>query len=167
MLRPAHTQTEAEFMPKGGRELLLQIIQDPTDLSEIVTSQKSEQDWKAALAPWTDRLGEKELLTLTAYLAVNMPLDGPTIAAAEKQGDLRAALPPDGGELAWTNCQFCHSLFSSYLTQQRDVPGWLGMFQSPFHQELKMSSKERETFARYSAINMPMAVEDVPEDLRF
>jgi hypothetical protein len=41
------------------------------------------------------------------------------------------------------------------------------MFLSPFHRELKMSPREREEFARYSALNMPMRIEDVPEDLRF
>ena len=30
-----------------------------------------------------------------------------------------------------------------------------------------MTEAERETFARYSAINMPIPFEDVPEDLRF
>ena len=41
------------------------------------------------------------------------------------------------------------------------------MFQSPFHRELKMTAQEREELARYSAINMPMKIEDVPPDLRF
>ena len=76
--------------------------------------------------------------------------------------DLAAALPRDGRELAWNECQFCHSLFASHLTQNRDVQAWLNMFQSPFHRELKMTAQEREEFARYSAINMPMKVEDVP-----
>jgi hypothetical protein len=30
-----------------------------------------------------------------------------------------------------------------------------------------MTEKERKTFARYSAINMPIPYEKVPEDLRF
>jgi len=30
-----------------------------------------------------------------------------------------------------------------------------------------MSAKERETFAVYSAINMPIPYQDVPEDFRF
>ena len=41
------------------------------------------------------------------------------------------------------------------------------MFESPFHREIKMSTQQREIFARYSAINMPMRVEDVPAELRF
>ena len=30
-----------------------------------------------------------------------------------------------------------------------------------------MDEKERETFALYSAVNMPMKYEDVPPELRF
>jgi hypothetical protein len=41
------------------------------------------------------------------------------------------------------------------------------MFLSPFHREMKMSAQEREEFARYSELNMPMKFEDVPEELRF
>ena len=41
------------------------------------------------------------------------------------------------------------------------------MFMSPFHRELKMTPAEREEFSRYSALNMPMKVEDVPAELRF
>ena len=47
------------------------------------------------------------------------------------------------------------------------MQGWRNIFLSPFHRELKMTAQEREKFARYSAINMPMKFEDVPEDLRF
>ena len=93
-----------------------------------------------------------------------MPLPKATLQQAAKRGDIASALPPDGRELAWNQCQSCHSLFSSYLTQDRDVQGWRNMFLSPFHRELKMTPQEREEFSRYSAINMPMKIEDVPED---
>jgi hypothetical protein len=53
------------------------------------------------------------------------------------------------------------------LTQRRNAQGWRNMFLSPFHRELKMNPQEREEFARYSALNMPMRIEDVPQDLRF
>ena len=53
------------------------------------------------------------------------------------------------------------------MTQERDVRAWLNMFQSPLHRELKMTAQERDEFARYSAINMPMKIDDVPKDLRF
>jgi hypothetical protein len=108
-------------------------------------------------------LTERELATLAAYLAVNMPLPDEVV----KRGKLASALPPDGRDLAWTQCQSCHSLFASHLTQKRPVQGWRNMFLSPFHRELKMTPQEREEFARYSALNMPMKIEDVPPDLRF
>jgi hypothetical protein len=77
------------------------------------------------------------------------------------------ALPADGQALAENTCQSCHSIFTSYLTQSRDVQGWRSIFLSPFHRELKLAEREREEFARYSAINMPMKVDDVPSDIRF
>ena len=46
-------------------------------------------------------------------------------------------------------------------------PGWLVVFASPFHKDIPMSQTEREIFADYSAINMPMRVEDVPPEMRF
>jgi hypothetical protein len=98
---------------------------------------------------------------------VNMPLPAGALDEATGKGDLASALPPDGRELAWFGCQSCHSLFAGYLTQRRDVQAWQNEFQAPFHRQLKMSAQEREEFCRYSAINMPMKVDDVPPDLRF
>jgi hypothetical protein len=88
-----------------------------------------------------------------------MPLAAPPGSADQ--------LPRDGRDLAWEQCQSCHSLFAGYLTQSRAAVGWRNMFLSPFHRQLKMTPQEREEFARYSEINMPMKVEDVPPDLRF
>jgi len=113
------------------------------------------------------QLGEREVGELAAYLAVNLPLPEGAVQQAESQGDIGSALPADGRELAWTQCQFCHSLFSGYLMQQRDAQGWRSVFLSPFHRGLKMTAQQRETFARYSAINMPMKVDDVPAALRY
>jgi hypothetical protein len=114
-------------------------------------------------------LSETEQRTLAAYLAINMPVPDPAGVAAKaaKPEDLGAALPRDGRELGWEECQFCHSLFTSHLTQDRDVQAWMNMFQSPFHRGLKMTPQERHEFSHYSAINMPMKIEDVPADLRF
>jgi len=53
------------------------------------------------------------------------------------------------------------------LLYSDSVQGWLNTFQTPFHREIEMTAQQRETFARYSAINMPMKVEDVPPELRF
>ena len=61
-----------------------------------------------------------------------------------------------------TGARTCHSLFAGYLMQDRELQGWRNIFLSPFHREMKMSPQEREEFARYSALNMPMKIEDVP-----
>ena len=159
-----------DFMPKGGKALLLQLLGHPLDtveLHKIAQTKHTAEAWKTSLAPKMGAMSDRERRTLAGYLAVNMPLAEKTLAADEAKGDVTAALPPDGQELAMNNCQFCHSVFSGYLMIDRDVQGWLGTFEAPFHREIKMTEIERETFARYSAINMPMKFEDVPEDLRF
>lgn len=169
-ISPASGQATADFMPKGGKTLLLEMLGQPPDaaaLRKIATATRDTQQWLAFVAAQEGPMSERQRRTLADYLAVNMPVAAADLDAAEKTGDITLALPPDGRELAWNQCQFCHSLFASHLTQDRDVAAWLAMFQSPFHREIKMTARERETFARYSAINMPMKIEDVPEDLRF
>ena len=167
---PAYAQEDFGFMPKGGKTLFLDAFgasPDPAVLAETAAVGRSEADWSELLAARKTGLSDKELRTLAAYLAVNMPLAREALDAATKAGDIATALPPDGRELAWHRCQSCHSLFAGYLTQDRDLQGWQNIFQSPFHRELKMSAEEREEFSHYSVINMPMKFEDVPEDLRF
>ena len=153
-------------MPKGGRALLLDLLGAPATLAElrsIVQARRTEPEWRNFFAARKPALSEREQATLTTYLTVNLPLS----ADAAARDDLAAALPPDGRELAWNGCQNCHSLFAGYLTQDRDVQAWRNVFLSPFHRELKMSPQEREEFARYSALNMPLKIENVPPDLRF
>ena len=155
-----------DFMPKGGRALLLEMLGTPPNTAElrgIVQAHRTEAEWRDFIAARGKAMTEQQLATLAAYLVVNMPLP----EDAMKRGDLVSALPPDGRDLAWNGCQGCHSLFASHLTQIRDIQGWRNIFLSPFHRELKMSPQEREEFSRYSAINMPMKIEDVPQDLRF
>lgn len=169
-LAPALAQVSFDFMPKGGKILLLQLLGDPPDAGElrkITGARRNEQEWTKILAPKKGAMSDNELRTLANYLAVNIPLAEGALVEAEKKGDVSAALPPDGQQLAVNQCQFCHALFSSYLVHDRDATGWLGTFMTPAHHGLQMTEKERETFARYSAINMPMKIEDVPEDLRF
>jgi mono/diheme cytochrome c family protein len=154
------------FMPKGGRALLLDWLgakPDTEELRRIVQARRTEGEWRDFVGTRKHALSERQVATLAAYLVVNLPLpDG-----AQRAPDPAALLPRDGRDLAWEQCQPCHSLFTSHLTQDRDVQAWRNMFQSPFHRELKMTPREREEFARYSALNMPMKIEDVPRDLRF
>jgi hypothetical protein len=154
------------FMPKGGRALLLDLLGAPPDqveLRAIAQARRTEPQWLDFVAARKKSLTERELATLAAYLAVNMPLSDDAL----KRDNLASALPPDGRDLAWNGCQSCHSLFASHLTQKRNAQGWRNIFLSPFHRELNMNPQEREEFARYSALNMPMKIEDVPQDLRF
>lgn len=160
---------DESFMPKGGRALLVELLGPRPRVEEfrqIASARNTDAQWSQFVASRAKPATEREKATLAAYLSVNMPLPAATLQAV-KADTIAAALPRDGRELAWNQCQFCHSLFSSHLTQNRDVQGWRNMFLSPFHRELKMTPQEREEFARYSAINMPMKVEDVPPELRF
>jgi hypothetical protein len=159
-----------DFMPKGGKALLLELLGtplDPAELRKLTQARHTEAEWRAIVARRGKAFTDRQLATLAAYLAVYMPLAPAGTKDAAKSGDLSSSLPPDGRELAWKQCQSCHSLFASHLTQDRDAQGWRNMFLSPFHREMKMSPQEREEFARYSALNMPMKFEDVPEELRF
>lgn len=166
---PAVAQEDEKFMPKGGKTLFLELADSPraAELREIGGVSRTEAEWRGFLVERHKMLSEREVSELAGYLAVNLPLPEGAVQQAESSGDIASALPPDGRELAWTQCQFCHSLFTSYLTQQRDAQGWRSTFLSPFHRGLKMTVQQRETFARYSAINMPMKVDDVPAALRY
>jgi hypothetical protein len=157
-------------MPKGGKSLFVDVfgdVPDPAMLDWMSDAARSDAAWIGLLAKKNASLSETEAHTLAAYLAVNLPLPRDSLDAAVQAGDIASALPPDGRELAWNGCQSCHSLFAGYLTQDRDLRGWQNMFLSPFHRELQMTPQERDEFSRYSTINMPMKIDDVPEDLRF
>lgn len=160
---------DPSFMPRGGRTLLVERLgasPRADEMRRLLGTTRSEPEWAAWVAAGPAPASERERATLVAYLATHLPL--PAAATSSRSAeDLLAALPRDGRDLAWQQCQFCHSLFTSHLTQRRDEQGWRNMFLSPFHRELKMTAREREEFARYSAINMPMRIEDVPEELRF
>jgi hypothetical protein len=165
----ALSQLDPGFMPKGGKTLLIELFGSSAEsaLQGVLKSRRSEEEWRAALGDHARKLSDNEQRTLAAYLAVNMPLQSEAFEQLKKPGELERILPRDGRELAWFECQSCHSLFTSHLTQDRSLQAWLNMFQSPFHRGLKMTAQERDEFARYSAINMPMKIEDVPRDLRF
>jgi len=159
----ALAQAEGEdiaFMPKGGRTLLLELMgASSAQLRGVAQERRTEAQWREFVDTQKKPMSQKERATLAAYLFVNMPV-APAVQGA-------TALPPDGRDLAWDGCQNCHSLFAGYLTQDRELQGWRNIFLSPFHRDLKMSPQEREEFARYSALNMPLKIENVPPDLRF
>lgn len=160
LLALAAAGEDFNFMPKGGRALLVQAVgASSPQMRSIVQEKRTEAQWREFVDAQKKPMTERERTTLAAYLAVNMPV------AAPVQGAVR--LPRDGRDLAWEECQSCHSLFSSFLTQARAAQGWRNMFLSPFHRVMKMTAQEREEFARYAEINMPMKIDEVPPDLRF
>jgi hypothetical protein len=159
-----------DFMPAGGKTLLLGVLekkQSNSLFTELAGPKRSTAEWSAILSAGQYGLKEKETMTLAAYLSVNMPFEPAKPDLLRPGENLAVMLPPDGRELAWNGCQSCHSFFAGYLTQDRNVEGWQNMFLSPFHREVKMTPQEREELSQYSAINMPMKMDDVPEDLRF
>ncbi len=166
----AAAQLDFGFMPRGGKAILLELLATSPAGRELIKASpagKSDKDWKRAVAALATGLRDKELQTLAAYLSVSAPFGASVGEKASQPDEVAPLLPMDGRELAWEYCQSCHSLFSGYLTQERDTRAWLNTFESPFHREVQMTQKQREEFARYSAINMPMKIEDVPEELRF
>lgn len=163
-------QQDFGFMPRGGKSILLDLLATTPAARELVTDSpagRSEEDWRQHVTGVAAGLGDKEQKTLAAYLSTSAPFDAAVSQKAAQPNEVAPLLPMDGRELAWEYCQSCHSLFSGYLTQDRDARAWLNTFQSPFHREVRMSRQQHEEFARYSAINMPMKFEDVPEELRF
>lgn len=166
-LLPAAAQDDESFMPKGGKTLFLEAAGTSAakELREIGNAKRSETEWRDYWSAQHKSSSEREVAEIAAYLAVNLPLPEGTLEQAGS--DVASALPDDGRQLAWKECQFCHSLYSGYLMQQRDVQGWRSVFLSPFHKNLKLTAQQRETFARYSAINMPMKSSDVPAALRY
>lgn len=160
-------QPDFGFMPDGGRETLMRLAQSSAlDLASVTARTATEEEWSATIMAADPRLAADVVATLAAYLAINMPIEPPPSPGAGID-EIAAQLPMDGKELAIENCQFCHSFFTGYLVHDRDAEGWRAVFKSPFHLELPMSAKQRETFARYSETNMPLAFDKVPPELRF
>ena len=105
------------FMPKGGRALLVELrgrVVAPT--ARIAQERRTEAQWREFVDAQKKPMTEQERATLAAYLAVNMPL-----SPARRRA--RPQLPRDGRDLAWEECQSCHSLFAGYLTQGRGRAG--------------------------------------------
>lgn len=148
------------FMPDGGRESFARVFASADAQAWAVAQALSAEDWAAEVATRAPDLDADQAQTLASYLAVIAPLEVEIDA-------LPAALPPDGRDLALAQCQSCHGLFSGYLMHRRDAAGWLSTFASPFHSGIPMTEAEKAVFADYSAINMPMRLEDVPPELRF
>jgi len=162
----ATAQEDMAFMPDGGKTHLLSIFPEE-DLYDIAMTERTTEEWMTFLDGTSSELTDAQKQTLAEYLELNLPLAEAEYADAKKASNMAMAFPADGKELAIANCQFCHSFFTGYLMQDRDLQGWRNVFVPPFHKELDMNEIERETFSRYSAINMPLKFDEVPPELRF
>ncbi len=160
--------TGYEFMPPGGRTLLLGLLarDGGAPLADVAARSESAEAWLEWAAAQDSEMKETALSTFAGYAALNFPLNDVLLKTIAETGDA-VLLPADGKDLAIAQCQFCHALFSGYLMHDRDEVGWKGTFKAPFHAEIPMTEVERDTFAHYSALNMPLRFEDVPPELRF
>jgi len=149
-----------DFMPDGGRALFSVVFTDAASQARALAQDRTAEDWENEIAKTAPTLAANQAKTLAAYLSVIAPRE-------MSDAETATALPPDGRDLALTQCQSCHSLFSGYLMHRRDSVGWMATFASPFHSGIPMTDTEKMIFADYSAINMPMRFEDVPPELRF
>lgn len=145
-----------DSLPSGGRDLLLQVAGAPAQLRDLVRQKRSEQEWLQWIreAARGKALGDQQQATLAAYLAVNMPAP----AAARDP----AALPRDGRDLTRESCQPCHSQSSAFLAHHWSAERWRSTFLAPFHRTIRMTPQEREEFARYAEINLPLNAGGVP-----
>ena len=156
------------FMPSGGKAILVDTLLpgDAVGLAEAAEREASAEDWAAWAREKNPDLSDAAVETFAGYAALNFPVSEEVARYVGETGDA-TRLPQDGKELAIAQCQYCHSFFTGYLMQDRDEVSWKGTFKAPFHAEIPMTEVERDTFAQYSAINMPLKFDDVPPELRF
>jgi hypothetical protein len=148
------------FMPKGGRALAAQAFgADDAALRAAMSARRSESEWGTYLA--SRGLSDRDRTTLAAYLAAHAPLP-----AGAAKGPIAQSLPRDGRDIAWSECQSCHTLSHAMLTQTRDADGWRKLLASPSHRGVKLAPAERDEVARYAALHMPMKMADVPASMR-
>ncbi len=142
-----------DFMPPGGRALLLDLLGqvDAETLAETA-ARDAERRGLASLGDVAgSRAGRQVTRDIRRLRGTELPRSAKTFCQRLAGSGDATLLPPDGKDLAIAQCQFCHSLFSGYLMQDRDETGWKGTFKSPFHSEIPMTEVERDTFANYSA----------------
>lgn len=156
-----------DFMPPGGRDILGTLAAgDAGTLAEAAAREDDRAGWADWIRERAPDMDDAGVQTFAAYAALNLPVADEVLVRLVNEGK-PLLLPPDGKELAIQQCQYCHSFFSGYLMHDRDETGWKSTFKAPFHLEIPMTEVERDTFAAYSAINMPMKMQDVPPELRF
>ena len=105
----ALAQKGMEWMPEGGRALVLAAFgENPDRIAEIASMEHNAQEWRELVEQAGADLTEVQILTLSSYLALNLPLAEPASLADLEPASLAEALPPDGKDLAVKHCQACH-----------------------------------------------------------
>ncbi len=165
----AQTPEQLTFIPAAGRTLLIDIANSkpPADeLKGLLTGKRSREEWvtylkaHAQALPASQRLSDKQRLTLADYLSFHMPLPANQVTA-----NLARTLPKDGRDLTLDNCQGCH-IITVVVTQDRSKTHWIGTMSTPSHSVIKITPKEREELASYLELNANIPIEQVPEELR-
>lgn len=155
----AQSDDPVSSLPSGPKDLLIELSDDPAVISEIVGAARSSEEWIDYLGGMGTTMTDDQVALLADYLALNVAdtTSGTDVAS------IVAELAPDGRELFTANCSSCHAVASYYLLQDRDAPGWMSIFDAPYHRRLLTGENERETFASYASIAMPIAEEAIPE----
>jgi len=165
----AQTPEQLTFIPAGGRTLLIDIANSKPpagELKGLLTGKHSREEWvtylraQAQALPASQRLSDKQRLTLADYLSFHMPLPANQVTA-----NLARVLPKDGRDLTLDNCQGCH-IITVVVTQARSTTHWVGTMSTPSHSVIKITPSEREELASYLELNANIPIEQVPEELR-
>jgi hypothetical protein len=163
-----------DFIPPGGRTLLLQVIGSGPPAEEaraLLTGKRTSAEWlrylraHAAAVPGLKRLEDRELITLADYLSYSMPLPADRVPAAPTPASAGKVLPADGRDLALDYCQSCH-IITVVVTQDRSRDAWLGTMNKPSHVQVKLTRTQREALASYLVVNAAIPIDQVPEELR-
>jgi mono/diheme cytochrome c family protein len=170
----AHAGDVFDFIPAGGRTLLLDVLASRPPAEEargLLTGKRTREQWLAYLrdhgkaVPGLKSLTEKQLVTLADYLSFHAPLPAARVPAAPTRANTEKLLPPDGRDLALEYCQSCH-IITVVVTQDRSREAWLGSLNKPSHVEIELTREQREALVSYLVLNAAIPIDLVPEELR-
>ena len=172
-----------QFMPKGGRDLFVQVLAACTNCNDIVAAvatQSSQEAWLKYFTAKQSRqkvaaaeakrgalagLSDKQTRVLLTYLAVNTPVPKEKLPRDPKSANWTSVLPPDGRQLTLEKCMGCHSLGVTVLNEA-DYRGWGMIMRKSDHVVIRMTEKEVETLKQYLSIITPIPQDQVPKELR-
>lgn len=163
-----------DFIPRGGRTLLAQVLAGQTagpEVNAILGAKRSRAEWQAYLRSrdkvlkGLQGLSDQQWLTLSDYLAHSMPQSSVKPPARPAQAEWEKVLPQDGRDYTLRYCQGCH-IVTVVVTQSRTREAWLGTMGKPSHVQIKLLPAQREALADFLVINAGIPIDDVPEELR-